>query len=216
VRLIVFDLDHTLLTVNSSFRFGAFLYRRNFFSFWILFGCLIDYARYKWLGMPIQQLHLKTFVRLFKGRSLNTIQRHVIQFLNESLNKLLYPPVLKKLEDHQAQGDYVMILSSSPDFLVGQIAARLKVDHWKGTVYQADKNGQLIAISQFMEGEDKADYLKELLSHLKFSQLSLTVYSDSYLDLPLLKMAGQAVGVRPDHRLKKICLQNRWEIISIL
>jgi phosphoserine phosphatase len=64
-----------------------------------------------------------------------------------------------------------------------------------------------------MEGQNKADYLKGLIQQLNMDRTAITVYSDSYLDLPLLNMAGRAIGVGPDHRLKRICLQKGWEIL---
>jgi HAD superfamily hydrolase (TIGR01490 family) len=213
VRLIVFDLDHTLLTVNSSFYFGSFLYRQGFFSLGTLLSCLIDYARSKWLGMSIADLHIRTFKRLFLGCSISNINHYVNMFLNESLKDLLYDPVVQRLENAQNQGDYVLILSSSPDFLVKEIAQRLHVPHWKATVYQTDEEGKLTAISQVMDGQDKANYIKELADRMQLPQGAITVYSDSYLDLPILKMAGQAIGVGPDYHLKRICLQNGWEIL---
>lgn len=213
MRLIVFDLDHTLLTANSSFRFGSFLYRQNFFSFWTLLGCLTDYARHKWWGMSIADLHAHTFSRLFKGRFLADIQFYVVQFLTKYLTSLLYTPVLNRLKIAQAKGDYVLILSSSPDFLVKEIADSLQVPHWKATIYQSDGEGKLIAISQVMEGQNKANYVKELANQMHFDLSFITAYSDSYLDLPILKMAGEAVGVRPDYTLKRVCVQNGWEIL---
>lgn len=212
-RLTVFDLDHTLLTANSSFRFGSFLYRQRFFSFWTLLGCLSDYARYKWLGMSIHDLHIKTFSRLFKKRCSLHLRRYVVQFLNESLDKMLYAPAVQRLNQALAQGDYVLILSSAPDFLVEEIASRLQICHWKATIYQLNEKEEFIAIAQVMEGQDKAQYLKELSTHMQLLQSAITVYSDSHLDLPILKMAGQAIAVRPDSHLKRICLQNGWEIL---
>jgi HAD superfamily hydrolase (TIGR01490 family) len=213
VRLVVFDLDHTLLIANSSFRFGAYLYRHHFYSLWSLLGCVSDYARHKWMGMSIHDLHMKTFVRLFAGRSLADVRQHVTQFLAVSLDPMLYPPVMQRLRQAQAQGDYVVILSSSPDFLVGEIAQRLQILYWKATVYRSDEKGILTAISQVLEGEDKAHYLKELAFSMSLPSSAITVYSDSYLDLPILKMAGKAIGVGPDSHLKQICLQNGWEIL---
>lgn len=213
MRLTVFDLDHTLLTVNSSFYFGSFLYRQKFFSFWKLPGCLIDYARHKWLGMSIHDLHTKIFKRLFIGRALSDVERHVNIFLKQSLDNLLYSPIVQRLLEAQHRGDDVLILSSSPDFLVKDIARRLHVSHWKATMYQTDEKGRLTAISHVMDGEDKANYIKELVDRKQFLRSAITVYSDSYLDLPILKMAGQAIGVGPDSHLKRVCLQNGWEIL---
>lgn len=213
MRLVVFDLDHTLLTVNSSFHFGSFLYRQNFFSFLTLVNCLWGYTRHKWLGMSINDLHYKLFSNLFEGRVFADVHRHVDQFLTESLSNMLYEPVVQRLRKAQSQGDYVLILSSAPDFLVKEIAHRLKVHDWKATVYQCDAEGKMSAVTQVIEGKDKAHYVKVLADQLNLSRSAITVYSDSYLDLPILKIAGQAIGVGPDYRLKRICLQNGWEIL---
>jgi len=214
VPLVVFDLDHTLLVANSSFRFGFFLYRHGYYSFGTLLKCLCAYARYKWMGMSIFDLHMQTFTHLFQKRSLSDVRQHVAKFLDESLNGMLYLPVVQRLKQAQAQGDHVVILSSSPDFLVEEIARRLQVSHWKGSVYQSDNDGKFINVSQVMEGEEKAHYLKELADKMHFAQSSITVYSDSYLDLPILKMAGRAIAVKPDSLLRRICKQNGWEILT--
>lgn len=212
MRLIVFDLDHTLLNANSSFRFGSFLYRHKFFSFKTLLGCLSDYIRHKWLGMTIHDLHAQTFARLFEGCLLADIDHYVDIFLTESLNDMLHEPVVQRLKVAQKQGDYILILSSSPDFLVKEIARRLQVMDWKATIYESDQQGVLIAV-HVMCGEDKAQYVKKLADQMSLSRSDITVYSDSHLDLPILKMAGQAVAVGPNFYLKRLCLQNGWEIL---
>jgi phosphoserine phosphatase len=164
--------------------------------------------------MSIYDLHIKAFARLFNGRSLADVRCYAVQFLTDSLDAMLYHPVVKRLKQAQNQGYHVMILSSAPDFLVEEIASRLQVSHWKATIYQPDEKGNFIAIAQVMEGEDKAKYLKEVADQMQLPQSAITVYSDSYLDLPILKIAGQAIAVGPDSRLKRICLQNGWEILS--
>lgn len=107
-----------------------------------------------------------------------------------------------------------MILSSGPDFLVSAIARRLDVTQWQATTYRADDEGRLSAIAHVLEGQDKADYVQDYAKKMELPLLAFTVYSDSYLDLPVMKIAGKAIGVLPDNRLKHTCMQNGWEIIS--
>lgn len=211
--LVVFDLDHTLLTANSSFRFGVYLYRQKKIPFWTLLACLNDYIRHKWGRVSIQTIHAKSFKRLFKGKALASIHQDVDKFLTETLASLLYLPVVQRLKSAQASGEKVIILSSSPDFLVREIARRLQVQEWQATTYQIDKMGNFVSISHVMEGLDKAVYIKQRADQLSIPLSSLTVYSDSYLDLPILNIAGRAIGVVPDSHLKRICLQNGWEIL---
>lgn len=214
MRLIVFDLDHTLLRANSSFRFGRYLYEKNDFSFWTLLACLTDYARHKWFGMSLEQLHHDSFSRLFKGRPEEEIRAHAIQFLSENLYSLVYEPVRRRLKDAQDAGHHVLLLSSSPDFLVGEIARRLSVEKWKSTTYEVNGEGVYSKISHVMGGEEKALYVSRLAKELSIPLNSVTVYSDSSLDLPLLTLAGKAICVAPNEQLKRICMEKGWEIIN--
>lgn len=157
--------------------------------------------------MTLATLHARSFSRLFQGRRFAEVQHHVDQFLNEKLESLLNPVVFNRLQEAQAQGKKIVLLSSSPDFLVEQIAKRLKIDEWKATPYHVDATGLFSGIGAIMDGEAKAYYVQKLVYQ------SLTIYSDSALDLPLLKMANQAIAVSPDARLKREALCNGWEIL---
>lgn len=213
IHLDVFDLDKTLLKVNCSYRFGAFLYRSNFFSFGSLLCNLMDYARHKWLGLPLEQLHARSFDRLFKRKKAEKLFYLVDQFLNESLAGMLNPLVFERLKGSLYKGDYVLILSSSPDFLVQEIARRLKVTAAEGTIYEVDSDGKMAKLGHVMDGRNKAKVVVDLAQQLQIPVSEITVYTDSYLDLPLLEIAGKSIGVNPDFRLKKLCKDNDWEII---
>lgn len=211
-RLIVFDLDHTLIKVNSSYAFGSYLFSQNYFSLTQMILSLADYIRYQLFGLSIQKLHQKSFNRLFKNFSSSKLQQLVYHFLGKNLNRFLDQSVYTRLKAEQFKGNDILLLSSSPDFLVQPIADFLGLNNWGATTYQINEKGELANLVQVMDGKQKASYL---INYLKSSSISLslvTAYSDSYLDLPLLEIANQAVGVNPDKRLKKICQKNQWEI----
>lgn len=167
--------------------------------------------------MSIQHLHQKMFSTLFKGRVIKEIDRHVQAFLDQELETMLYEPTIQRLKEAEQAGHYTLILSSSPDFLVRPIAARLGVDAWKASLYTCDHEGKLNGISEVVEGEVKADYVHSFIKYLNLAGSTLAVYSDSYLDLPVLQMAGEgggrAIGVSPDRYLRQICLRKGWEIL---
>jgi HAD superfamily hydrolase (TIGR01490 family) len=214
LSLTIFDLDHTLLTVNSSYRFGAYLYKKKFFSLFPLIRCMGYYGCHKLLGLSLEQLHHKVFWHLFKGQPLQEIERHAEAFVHGHLQELIYQPVFERLSLARRQNAFTAILSSSPDFLVKPIAHRLGVDAWYATQYVADGNGLLGRLGKIIQGREKAQEVKRLAQKLQVIDSSITVYSDSYLDLPVLQVAGKAVGVRPDNRLRRLCLKNKWEILE--
>lgn len=214
MNITIFDLDHTLLTRNSSYFFGFYLYHKQVFSSFKLVAALADYVRHRFFGLSIQKLHEKSFERLFKGRSLPVIEHHVRGFLDEQLDQLLSPIVLERLRKAQRSGDYIMILSSSPDFLVSAIAERLSIDRWYATLYQTDHEERFTSIKKILDGEGKFQIVHDLGKREKWPVGKMTVYSDSHLDLPVLEMASHAVGVNPDSALRKVCLAKGWEILE--
>lgn len=213
LKLHVFDLDHTLLNGNCSFRFGFYLYKEKFFSLSKSIIALIHYFRHKYLGMSLEKLHQKIFDVIFKDQSLEVVQRHVENFLHKNFLAMLNLGVVKYMREAQANGDFVYILSSSPDFLVKPIASRLGVLLAVGTTYQIDSKNSFTALDCVLSGQQKANFVQNLMFQNCLGPSSLVVYSDSYHDLPLLNLAGEVVVVRPDSQLKRISKKNGWKIL---
>jgi HAD superfamily phosphoserine phosphatase-like hydrolase len=161
----------------------------------------------------MHKLHQKIFQRLFKGFYLKELEQLVKSFLDLELTDLFYKPVLQKLEEAKQRGDYTVILSASPDFLVQPIANALGVTDWRASVYIPNQNGRLEHLSTILDGIDKAAYVSTLIQQMSLDNSAVTAFSDSYLDLPLLEIAGKAIGVVPDKKLKKICEERGWEIL---
>jgi HAD superfamily phosphoserine phosphatase-like hydrolase len=139
--LSFFDLDHTLITVNSSYCFGSYLHERRFISKLYLYRCLFDYMRHKWFGLSIENLHKKVFKHLFNGCSKDLIEQMAKAFVQERLPSLFYEPAVRRLRAAQKAGHYTIILSSSPDFIVAPLAEILMVDEWQASMYACDKEG---------------------------------------------------------------------------
>lgn len=161
----------------------------------------------------MSKLHEEAFQKLFLGRSYSLIKELAEQFIDKHFNQMIYEPAFDKLKKAKGDNHLTIILSSSPDFLVSQIAERFGVDQWQATAYSINENHDFSGISQLMQGEDKALFVQELLSKIGLEKQNVTAYSDSYLDLPFLLAAGNPVGVKPDRKLLAICKHNHWPII---
>lgn len=211
--LAVFDLDHTLLSANSSFHFVAFLYRRGVISTWCVLEVLSAYLRHKWFGLSMLSLHRKTFPCLFQGKNKREISALASEFCHAYLKDLISLPVVSRLKEALEAGHESIILSSSPAFLVKAIAEHLDVTHWRATEFAENAAGEYTSLDSVFEGQDKADYLSYLMRERSLPSSAVTVYSDSALDLPLLKLAGRAVCVRPDRTLRRVGKKLGWEVL---
>jgi HAD superfamily hydrolase (TIGR01490 family) len=212
-QISVFDLDKTLLKVNSSFQFGLYLYRKGFFPWHAMlhhFGC---YALHHVGLLSMAQTHKRIFSRLFLGKSHATMLSQARAFINDSFVEMIYMPAAQKLLEAKQQGQQTIILSSSPSFLVELLAERFGVSAWAATHYAVDSADCFTGITEWMLGEDKARYVKDLIQKLGITHKHVTAYSDSIHDLPLLKSVGNPVGVNPDRALRAVCCRNDWAIL---
>lgn len=160
--------------------------------------------------MTLHQLHEAVFGRILKGLSMDRVEKHIEGFL-----KLLhfYRPACEELKAAQSRGEYTVILSGSPSFLVEPLAKFLKVDEWKSTMYGVDKDRVLCNIAILMEGTAKAQFLSEATKRLGINAEDVTAYSDSHTDLPLLMAVGKPVAVNPDRKLRKFAKLHKWSVI---
>lgn len=209
----VFDLDHTLLKENSSFRFGLHLYQLNEISFFSLLYAVCCYGLHKAGPLSIQNLHQRTFNAFCKGSSLNRFKDRAVRFVEEHVSQMFYEPALQRLKEARDKGHRTILLSSSPDFLIASVAEYLNFDEWAATPYLVDQQQRFCALGPVLSGEAKKKYLDVVMQREGIARESVYAYTDSHLDLPLLEAAGHPVGVNPGPRLRSICQRRGWEII---
>ena len=213
MHLTIFDLDKTLLKVNISFKFYYYLYKKGLYKKHLIFYPIIIFFRFKYFNLSLKSLHKIFFKKFLKNKNYAEITRYIDAFLDKYLDKIFYLPAVKRLQKAINDKHYVVLLSSSPEFLVKPIADILKINNYKTTVYGVDGRGNFNKIQFIMDGRQKAICAKELLEKLNISNKEMTVYSDSIEDIDLFLLAGKKVAVRPCKKLSKISIDQAWEII---
>jgi HAD superfamily hydrolase (TIGR01490 family) len=212
-RLIIFDLDHTLISVASSYLYMKSLYQRGLVSMKTVIKAVFIKWKYFFSPMSLEELHKQVFDKMLKGFSLEALEEHVEEFLKQLLPKAIYEPAFKELREAQERGDHIVLISSAPDFLVRAFATYFHIEHWDSTVYAVDKKRCLCNIAKLMVGRTKKQSMLEIRRRLGLSKNETVVYSDSHDDLPLFLQAGHPVAVNPDRRLAKIAKQLNWRVI---
>lgn len=208
-----FDLDKTLLSINSSFYFCYYLFRKGVFSSSYLATSFLYYLRHKFFHLSVEDLHKAIFDKLLRGFSLETLENEMESFIEDKLKAMVYLPVFSQLKLAQQLGHYTVILSNSPTFIVSAMARFFSVDEWRGTEYAIDKDQKLCHIATLMLGEEKAKCMMQIAKKFNIANDSITAYSDSFEDLPFLLAAGKPIAVNPDKRLRQFAKKQNWEIL---
>lgn len=207
-----FDLDHTLLLRNSSFSFGFYLYKKKLISLWMLLRLCFYYFKHKMGYIGISELHAKAFDCLFVGKSVLFFKSLANDFLDETFETLKNTTAVIRFNQAKRRGDHIVLLSSSPDFLVEAFAKKFQVDSWKATEYQAD-NDSWTTLGSVLEGASKALHVHEIARKLEVPIQKTVGYSDCHLDLPFLESVGKAVAVNPTRTLLQIAKKREWEVL---
>lgn len=128
---------------------------------------------------------------------------------------LVRPDVMARLQNHQAAGHRVIIVSGTLTPLLAEIGRQLGVEETVGTplVLRADRYTGACELP-VCQGANK---VLRLEAYLDSSDSILWpqsyAYADSYTDIPLLERAGYPVAVYPDPQLAAHAQSHGWEIM---
>lgn len=219
-NLCLFDLDGTLLPIDSDHAFGSFLvaqgwadadaFQRGNDAFYrqYLEGGLdqvayVEFATSPWRDRPLDE-------------ALALRQRYMQQVLVPQVR----PEALALVREHQAQGDLTAIVTATSDFVTAPIAEAFGVPHLLAVQLERAPDGRytgrISGTPTFQAG--KVVRVHEWLHGLghrldDFERIS--VYSDSPNDLPLLELATDPVATNPSQALEAIATQRGWRVLRL-
>ena len=128
MRIYAFDLDNTLVNGNISKCFCFYLYKKGVFSFFNILCLLFYYVGHCYFKISLLSLHEKVLKRVVYNKNIKELRVYARDFVKEKIKSLINKSVFDILKRAKDYGDYVMILSSSPVFLVEEFANFFAVD----------------------------------------------------------------------------------------
>lgn len=219
----LFDLDHTLLPIDSDHEWGRFLVRigvvdRDYYDrenerFYN------DYKAgkldiYGFLAFALKPLASHPRAQLDAWHA---------QFMNEVIQPNIRQSALDLVKHHQTQGDRCCIVTATNSFVTRPIAALFGIKDVIATEPETCLQdgayiftGKVAGLPNFKEG--KVTHVQTWLQgqNLDFETLSAsTFYTDSMNDLPLLEKVKTPVATNPDERLKQLALERSWQILHL-
>ncbi len=154
---------------------------------------------------------------LFRGFTVEEGQELFNWLTEERLIPNLRTDIMDILQDHQAKGHVVALVSGSPQELLDTIVYHLNIEHAIGTpleVKDGRYTGKIAGLLTMNEGKMAA--LHNFVTDKRFDidwEKSFA-YGDSRSDIDLLEMVGNPVAVYPDKVLKPLALERGWTIIG--
>lgn len=221
-RLALFDLDNTLLAGDSDHAWGEFLIARKLVSPEQHAAANDEFYRQYQDG----SLDIHDYVRFTMAPVLNFSQSKLAEmhqeFIQEYVSPMVLPAAVKLVNTHLNAGDYCIIITATNAFVTAPIAEMFGVDKLIATdlaIAQERYTGEILGTPCFQAGKvDKLNQWLDSSSEAKNVGLTLSnsvFYSDSFNDLPLLELAGEAVVVDPDDKLRLEAEKREWKCLSL-
>lgn len=211
MRLVLVDLDGTLLPGGSEARFIAHLLARRRIGFLALLRSLGFALRY--CGAYRRHVWKKNKAYL-AGLSTDDIEPLARSFAAERLAPLLRDCLRERIAGHRAAGDRVLLLTGSPEFLAGPIAEAVGAEGCIATSC-AQAAGHYLASPPASHpfGAEKLSLARAAAERLGLSLADAVAYADRREDIPLLTAVGTAIAVAPDRSLARRARAEGWEIL---
>ncbi len=219
MNLVLFDLDNTLLPIDSDYAWGEFTNRLGWTDP-IAFKAKNDqfYADYQAGVLDIHD-YVRFATEAVKLKGAQAAARAHDQFMQEVILPQIKSQALELVKQHQSAGDHVMIVTATNEFVTRPIATAFGVQELIAVELARDSKGwitgEIAGTPSFKEG--KVLRISEWLSaHQKtWQDVQITFYSDSINDLPLLERAQIPVAVNPDARLRQLATDRGWRILQL-
>ena len=212
-RAAVFDLDRTLLAGSSLVALARVMAKNGLVSGQqLLSGLAMDqvFRRRGASDEDVDRLRA-TALRHVAGADVAQL-RALTDEVGRTLSRQVLPGARMLLRRHQEAGDFIVILSASPQELVEAIATRLGAQRAVGTRAEIDGAHYTGGLDgPFCYGAGKVQRLEQDLGPGSLDVA--TAYADSASDLPVLEACHEPVAVNPDRPLHRVAKARGWPIV---
>ncbi len=218
--LALFDLDNTLLPIDSDYEWGQFIVRigavdkaayekKNQMFFDQYIAGTLDPAEY--LAFALGEL---------KGIPRRQLDAWRQQYMAEVILPNIRPAARSLVNHHLDNRHLTAIVTATNRFVTEPIAKAFGVTHLIAAIPEEAPDGSLTGnlIGTPTSGEGKIEHTEKWLASMGLSFDSFAesyFYSDSDRDIPLLSKVKHPVAANPNDRLKAYAQAKGWALLYL-
>lgn len=208
-----FDLDKTLLRINSGSVLVREAYRRGLMSTSGLVNAIYLSFLYKF-HLRDTSLIVAGMGRWLKGVTVEDLNVLSEQVAKSHLIDAIRPEILSEIKFHRQNSAEIVILSSAIIQICKPLGSYVGADNILCTVMEAtDGVFKGSAENKFCLEDEKRIRLLQYCELRNYSLDEAFYYGDSISDLSALEVVGNPVCVEPDRKLFRIANEKGWRII---
>ena len=217
--LALFDLDHTLLPIDSDYAWGVFTQEIGWTDP-VVFKQRNDefYEHYKAGTLDVHE-YVRFATEAVRLRGPAEAEAAHARFMEIVIRPAIRAEALALLRKHAADGDQLAIVTATNEFVTAPIARALGVEQLIAVQLERGADGwitgEIAGVPSLREG--KVTRVQQWLAGRGWSwdAVECTFYSDSINDLALLEKVDHPVATNPDTRLRAIAAERGWRILDL-
>jgi HAD superfamily hydrolase (TIGR01490 family) len=209
-----FDLDRTLLTVNSGRLWVEAERRSGRISREQLGWAMLYLAAYK-LGVVDMERAMEQAVRTLKGMAEGTLRSRTHAWYDAHVRRHAAPGAFRAIAHHRERAHRLVLLTSSSAYEAERAIEHFGLDAALCTRFEVRDGLFTGAVERpLCYGEGKVALAE---AHAKEHGVDLDesyFYTDSITDRPMLERVGHPRAVHPDPRLRLLALRRGWPTLD--
>ena len=223
MKLVLFDLDHTLLPIDSDYSWGVFTTTIGWTDP-LVFAKRNDefFAHYKAGTLDIHDYVRFATDAVRQQGATNSVAAHA-HFMRAVIEPVLKEEALSLVRRHADAGDQIIIVTATNEFVTRPIADAFGVKELIAVELARDAapggtgwiTGEIKGVPSAREG--KVTRVEQWLASrgLSWADVESTFYTDSINDLALMEKVTHPVATNPDGRLRAIAAARGWRILDL-
>jgi HAD superfamily hydrolase (TIGR01490 family) len=207
----LFDMDHTVLRIDTGMSWMRYEYRRGRSGRRDLAKAVYWSLLYKAALLDMEELATRLTAGL-AGQEAGPMAQACADWYERDVAHQVAADARRAIERHRANGDVIVLATGSTQYAAEAVARGLGIDHVlcsRIEVVDGRFTGRLAAMGF---GDHKVALAEAFARDHGVDLARSTFYSDSYNDLPLLRRVGAAVAVNPDARLRRHASRAGWPV----
>jgi len=210
----VFDVDDSLLDGNAGTIFTWYLFRQKAMRPEIRSGfprVIYDYARHRLTEQDMVEIGS----RCHQGLRADELKAHARACFELHLRKRITSGAVRQIRKHLLSGHFVLIASGSPQVIIDELGAHLRVHAAVGTrtrIVDGRATDQILPPVVFREG--KRDAVERICEQWDLDLARSWLYSDSQADTPLFEAVGHPVVVNPKEPFRQAAELRGWRVVE--
>lgn len=210
-RAAFFDMDRTVLRIDTGMSWMRFLYRRGELSNLGMARAIYWSMLYKVALLDLEALADRLVADLAGTPEADMVEKCRIWHATDVTGQVA-SQARHAIDEHRTQGDVIVMLTGSTQYAAEVVSRGLSIEHTLCSRLEVRDGVFTGKMAQLCFGRHKVTMAEKFAAEHGLDLAHSVFYSDSYNDLPMLERVGTAVAVNPDGRLRRHARRKGWRI----